>query len=66
MGGSCGMSADAYPVQDEVSVAKLESAECHGHPALDVGRQEHQRTVFYHELEIGIQEFQYEIQVFLR
>lgn len=40
------VSADGtYAMEDVVSVAELEPTEDHGHPGLDVGREEDERAV---------------------
>ena len=44
--GVCGgVGARTDPVEDEIPVAELESAECHGHPAFDVRGEKDDRTV---------------------
>ena len=46
-------------------MTELKSAECHGHPALDVRWQEDERAVFDNELEVGVEEFKDQVEIFL-
>jgi len=44
-------------------MAKLETAERHRHPALNVRREKDERTVLDDHLEVGVEELENEIQV---
>lgn len=52
-----------YAMQDPASMTKLETAEGHSHPALDVGRQEYKRSVLDDHLQVRVQELQHEIEI---
>jgi len=55
-----------HSVKDEISVTEFETAECHGHPALDVRGEKDQRTVLDDHLEVGVEEFEDKVQIRLR
>ena len=48
-------SGESYPMQDEVPMTKLQAAECHRDPTLDVSRQEDQRAVFDDQFQICVE-----------
>ena len=54
-----------HPVQDEVTVAELKTAEGHSHPAFDIRGQEDERAVLNDEFQIRIEELEDEIEIFL-
>jgi hypothetical protein len=53
-------------MKDEVSMAEFQTAERHGHPALDVCGEKDERTVFDDHLEVGVEELEDEVQIRLR
>lgn len=52
-----------HSVEDEISVAKLQTAERHGHPALDVRGEKDERAVLDDHLEIRVEELEHEVQI---
>ena len=52
-------------MEDKVAVTELQTAERHGHPALDVCGEEDERAVLDDHLEIGVKELEDEIQICL-
>jgi hypothetical protein len=55
-----------HSMEDEISVAEFQPAECHGHPALDVRGEKDNRTFLDDHLEIGVQKLEDEVQICLR
>jgi hypothetical protein len=53
-------------MEDEISVTKFETAECHRHPALDVRGEKDERTVLDYHLEVGVEELENEVQIRFR
>ena len=49
-----------------VPVTKLETAKSHGHPAFDVGRKKVYGAVFDHNLQVGVEKLQDEIEIGFR
>ena len=47
-------------------MTEFETAECHGHPTLDVCGEKDQRTVLDDHLEVGVEELEDKIQIRLR
>lgn len=52
-----------HSMEDEISVAEFQPAECHGHPALDVRREKDNRTFLDDHLEIRVEELENEVQI---
>jgi len=52
-----------YPMENPISMTKLESAKCHRHPAFDVRWEEHKRTVFDDHFEVRVKEFEDEVEI---
>ena len=44
-------------MKDKVSVTELQTAERHSHPALDIGGEKDERSIFDNLLQICIEEF---------
>jgi hypothetical protein len=55
-----------HSVKDEISVTEFETAERHGHPALDVRGKKDQRTILDDHLEVGVEELEDKVQIRLR
>jgi hypothetical protein len=52
-----------YAMENPVPVTEFETAKSHGDPALDIRWEEDERSVFDDHFQIGVEEFQDEIQV---
>ena len=46
-------------------MAEFKTPECHCHPRFDVGRKEHERTVFDDKFEIGVEKLEHQIEICL-
>ena len=55
-----------HPMQDKISMAKLESSECHCYPTFDIGRKKYEGSVLDYHFEIRVEEFENEIEVGFR
>ncbi len=53
-------------MEDKIPVTEFETAERHGHPALDVRREKDERTVFDDHLEVGVEELEDKVQIRFR
>ena len=50
-------------MEDKVAVTELQTAERHGHPALDVCGEKDERAVLDDHLEIGVEELEDKVQI---
>ena len=55
-----------HPVNHKVSVAELEPAKSHSHPALNVSRKKIDRAVLDHNFQIGVKKLQNKIEIRVR
>ena len=53
-------------MQDEIPVTELKSAKGHGHPALDVCREEDERPILDDKFQVGLEELEDKVEIFLR
>jgi hypothetical protein len=52
-----------YSVKHKISMAKLEAAQRHCHPRLDISRKEDKRAVLNYHLKVAIQELQHQVKI---
>ena len=58
-----GEGRHTHSMEDKVAVTELQTAERHGHPALDVCGEKDERAVLDDHLEIGVEELEDKIQI---
>ncbi len=50
-------------MEDKIPVTVFQTAECHGHPALDVRGEKDERAILDNHLKIGVEELEDEVQI---